>query len=241
MKVMKKLILLTALCLMCCPGIQAQNPTIVFSQNKCDYGKLTALREKSKEVVAPILNDLVQKGDLLNWGVLEHEWGDEWNWNMYYAAKDIPTFLSSFNAFIEKAQEMDPEFMSEIWETCFEHKDAMYTETMGYNSSGSGPVVKSMTMFNMPDGYSGDDVKSSIDSVNDAIRSLGYPGNGYAFYMVNDATVETQQCLVEGTWLSEEVYQVIHDSEEWQTATSNDKEMWDKIMADRMYRRYHKQ
>ena len=74
----------------------------------------------SREVLAPILNDLVQKGALLNWGIMEHQWGDEWNWNIYYAAKDIPTFLASFESFIEKAQATDPAFVSELWETCFE-------------------------------------------------------------------------------------------------------------------------
>lgn len=218
----------------------AQNPTIVFSQNKCDYGKLGELKKKSNEVMAPILNDLVQKGTLLNWGILEHSWGDEWNWNIYYAAKDIPTFLQAFDTFISEGQKKDPQFVSDLWDVCFEHKDAMYHETIGYNSSGSGPLVKSMTMFNLPTGYTGDQVKASLEEANKAIAQLGYLGNGYAFYMVTDEEVKTEQCLVEGTWLSEEVYNVIHSSQEWKDATGKDKEMWDQIMANRMYRRYHK-
>lgn len=122
-----------------------------------------------------------------------------------------------------------------------EHKDAMYTESVGYNSTGPGPTVKSMTMFNMPEGVTVDQINGSIKEANKAIAGLGYLGNGYAFYMVKDDQVENQQCLVEGTWLSQEVYEIIHDSDEWKAATSADKDMWDKIMADRMYRRYHKQ
>lgn len=220
---------------------QAQNPTVVFSQNKCDYGKLDSMREKVKEVSAPILNNLVQQGELLNWGILEHQWGDEWNWNMYYAAKDIPTFLDAFQTFVSEASKADPTFITEFWEACMEHKDAMYTESVGYNSTGTGPAVKSMTMFNLPDGVTVDQINASIKEANKAIAGLGYLGNGYAFYMVQDDEVKTQQCLVEGTWLSQEVYEIIHDSDEWKAATSADKDMWDKIMADRMYRRYHKQ
>ena len=122
-----------------------------------------------------------------------------------------------------------------------EHKDAMYTESVGYNSTGTGPAVKSMTMFNLPDGVTVDQINASIKEANKAIAGLGYLGNGYAFYMVQDDEVKTQQCLVEGTWLSQEVYEIIHDTDEWKAATSADKDMWDKIMADRMYRRYHKQ
>lgn len=238
---MKKLSTLLACLALGTMSIWAQNPTIVFSQNKCDYGNLDNLREQTRNTMAPILNNLVQEGKLINWGILEHRWGDEWNWNIYYAAKDIPTFLDAFQTMISEGTKADPEFTSRIWETCFEHKDAMYAETMGYTSTGSGPLVKSMTMFNLPDGYTGDQVKESLKIANEAIAKLGYFGNGYAFYMVKDPAVETQQCLVEGTWLSQEVYDIIHASEEWQEATTNDKEMWDQIMANRMYRRYHKQ
>ncbi len=237
---MRKHYLFFAFSLLWSGNILAQHPTVVFSQNKCDYGKLEVIRESTASVLAPILNNLVQQGDLLNWGILEHSWGDEWNWNIYYAAKDVPTFLSAFDDLVGEAMEDDPEWMNEFWEACFEHKDAMYTETMGYTSLGSGPTVKSMTMFNLPEGYTGEQVKASLEAANQAIAGLGYRGNGYAFYMVKDESVETEQCLVEGTWLSEEVYNIIHESEEWQAATSQDKEMWDQIMAKRMYRRYHK-
>ena len=238
---MKKLFFACAVILFYLSGINSQNPTIVFSQNKCDYGEMGALREDVEKIMAPILNDLVQEGKLLNWGVLEHAWGDEWNWNMYYVSKDIPVFLESFNKMISKAMNADQQFVENFWDRCFEHKDAMYTETVSYNSTGTGPLVKSMTMFNLPEGISVDAVKASIASVNNAIARLGYPGNGYAFYMVDDDEIETQQCLVEGTWLSDEVYQIIHSSKEWREATEKDGDMWDKILADRMYRRYYKQ
>jgi hypothetical protein len=96
-------------------------------------------------------------------------------------------------------------------------------------------------MFNMPEGYTAEQVKASLEVANKAIAGLGYLGNGYAFYKVTDEEVKTQQCLVEGTWLSEDVYNIIHSSKEWREATEKDSEMWDKILANRMYRRYHKQ
>lgn len=200
-----------------------------------------ALREDAKTVMAPILNELVQKGKLLNWGILEHSWGDEWNWNMYYVANDIPTFLESFNSMMSKTMDADPKFIEQYWDRCFEHKDAMYNETVSYSSTGTGPLLKSMTMFNLPEGISVDAVKASIAQVNHAIAALGYMGNGYAFYMVDDDEVKTQRCLVEGTWMSQEVYNMIHSSDEWKEATGRDQEMWDKILSERMYRRYHRQ
>ena len=39
------------------------------------------------------------------------------------------------------------------------------------------------------------------------------------------------QVLVEGIWTSEEIYDNIHDSEEWLEATSRFGDMWDQITA----------
>ena len=59
----------------------AQGPTVVLSQNKCDYRELENLNQTMAEISGPILNNLVDQGKLLSWGVLQHGWGDEWNWN----------------------------------------------------------------------------------------------------------------------------------------------------------------
>jgi hypothetical protein len=50
---------------------------------------------------APILNDLVEQGKLINWGVLTHAWGDEHNWNVFYVAERLTNL-----DFMDPAREM---------------------------------------------------------------------------------------------------------------------------------------
>lgn len=234
---MKKIYLATILSL-ALSSICAQGPTVVLSQNKCDYGKIAAINQSMSEIGAPVLDRLVEEGKLLNWGVLEHSWGDEWNWNIYYVARDLPTFLSSWDEYVQGATANGPAFIEEFWSACSEHKDAIYNETSGYNHSGSGPKLKSMTMFNLPEGITMAAVQESLNTANKAIAEMGYWGNGYKLYNVTDPAIQELQVLVEGTWLNQEAYDMIHASEAWLEATSVYGEMWDKIMAQRTYRRY---
>ena len=220
--------------------IQAQ-PVVVFSQNKCHYDRLGDLTKMMEDEGAEVLNGLVAEGKLLSWGVLQHMWGDEWNYNLYYVSPDVPTFLEAFDLYISRWREKNPEAIQSFWEMCFEHKDAIYHETVGFSSTAVGPGVKSVTLCDLPEGTSVEDVKASLEKVNAAIASIGYPGSGYSFYQVGDQEVDQYRFMVEGSWPSEQAYDKIHDSEEWKAATSEDSEMWDEILKDRLYRRFYRQ
>jgi hypothetical protein len=216
-----------------------QSPTVVYSQNKCHWDRLGDLNKMMTDDGAPVLNQLVEDGKLLSWGVLQHSWGDEWNWNMYYVAKDVPTFLDAFSSYISGLGERNAESLESFWDMCYEHKDAIYHEPVGYGSTGSGPKVKSMTMFNLPDGVTAEALSESIDDMNKTVAKIGFPGNGYQFYVVKDEEVTEQQCLVEGTWNSQKVYDTIHNHEAYEKTSEKYNDMWEKVMADRMYRRYY--
>lgn len=116
-------------------SMMAQNVTVVFSQNKCKMSKLSELQKMMEENGAAILNDLVEQEKLIDWGVLTHAWGDEYNWNVYYVAETHGQFLEAWDEFITKVRENDPEFADKLWEICWEHKDSIYTQIMGYNFS----------------------------------------------------------------------------------------------------------
>lgn len=116
-------------------SMMAQNVTVVFSQNKCKMSKISDLRKMMEENGAAILNDLVEQEKLIDWGVLTHAWGDEYNWNVYYVAETHGQFLEAWDEFITKVRENDPEFADKLWEICWEHKDSIYTQIMGYNFS----------------------------------------------------------------------------------------------------------
>jgi hypothetical protein len=217
----------------------AQGPTVVLSQNKCDYRELENLNQTMAEISGPILNNLVDQGKLLSWGVLQHGWGDEWNWNIYYVAKDHITFLNAWNEYITQVSEDDPRFQSNFFSRCFEHKDAIYSETVGSGSTGTGPKIKTMTMLNLPANVSMEDLQESLDAANNAIIEIGFPSNGYRLYQVDSDEIEEMRVLVEGVWTSQTVYDKIHSSEEWLKAINEHSFMWDNITTTRTYRKYY--
>jgi len=115
--------------------VTAQDVTVVFSQNKCKMNKLSDLQKMMEENGAVILNDLVEQEKLIDWGVMTHAWGDEYNWNVYYVAESHTKFLEAWDEFIKQVAENDPEFGDKLWEICWEHKDSIYTKIMGYGQS----------------------------------------------------------------------------------------------------------
>ena len=121
----------TLLIILLSSTIMAQSVTVVLSQNKCKMNKLGELTTMIEENGSDILNELVEQGKLINWGVLTHAWGDEYNWNVFYVAESHEKFLEAWNEFIAKANENDPEFADKLWEICWEHKDSIYTQILG--------------------------------------------------------------------------------------------------------------
>ena len=58
-------------------AIHSQSPTVVFSQNKCKFLEAASLTQSFAEIGAPVLNELVDKGELMNWGILEQLLGNK--------------------------------------------------------------------------------------------------------------------------------------------------------------------
>ena len=117
--------------------LMAQTVTVVLSQNKCKSNKISELRKMMEENGAPILDDLVEQGKLINWGVLTHAWGDEHNWNVFYVAESHSKFLEAWDEFIARVMENDPDVNEKIGDICWEHKDSIYTQIMGANMNES--------------------------------------------------------------------------------------------------------
>ena len=122
----------TMLILLISSTLMAQTVTVVVSQNKCKMNRLEELQQMVENNGKAILNDLVEQGKLYDWGVMTHSWGDEYNWVVFYVAESEAKFLEAWEEFITKSRENDPEFAEKLWEICWEHKDSMYTQTMGY-------------------------------------------------------------------------------------------------------------
>jgi hypothetical protein len=101
--------------------------TVVFSQNKCANSNMPALNAATDSVFGPILDELVSEGMLINWGVLTHAWGDDWNWNVYYGAESHRAFLDFWSEYTSRLNERHPGWWQQVWEFCTDHKDNIYT------------------------------------------------------------------------------------------------------------------
>lgn len=76
-----------------------------------------------------IARGLVDEGRLLDYGILTHAWGDEWNLLDYYVAEDIESFHAAFGELVTRLQRRDPEgeLFDEFAELCPRHKDNIYS------------------------------------------------------------------------------------------------------------------
>ena len=113
---------------------------VVYSENKCHQGHMDDLVQMTTDKWGPIMNEVVEEAKWVDWGILEHAWGNEWNWNVYYVAEDRESFFEGWDLMIKKMNEKHPGWFDEFEDWCFEHKDSMHSQRFGYslNQGDSG-------------------------------------------------------------------------------------------------------
>jgi hypothetical protein len=106
---------------------QGQPPgVLMFSQHKCPLGNVAQIGILADSLFGPVLDELVKEGKLTGWGVLEHAWGDEWNWNVWYSATTHRAFLDGWDEYIARLNRRHPGWYQRFAPLCSDHKDAMY-------------------------------------------------------------------------------------------------------------------
>ena len=78
-------------------------------------------------VFAPILNALADEGKIFGWGQLNHNWGDEWNLNFYYLAKDMDSFYDFWEEYIKTVSEKHPDAFGSTVKYFQAHIDNIYS------------------------------------------------------------------------------------------------------------------
>lgn len=76
----------------------------------------------------------------------------------------------------------------------------------------------------------------SIEQVNKAIDSIGYPDAGYQLWRVQSDTVTDYRFQINGYWPNQEVYDEIHNHELYINPTVLDKELWNNLRVIRYER-----
>lgn len=71
----------------------------------------------------------IEAGNLIDYGILVHSWGDEWNVMDYFVAEDHASFRTAWSSMVQQAQAEDPdgEEFDRFSEMCPGHKDNIYS------------------------------------------------------------------------------------------------------------------
>ena len=101
-----------------------EQPLLVVSFQKVKMGEVQNATKTVNEKFAPILNGLVDEGMLESWGLFNHTWGDEWNMNVWYVAKDMMAFEIFWDEYMKR---ISADAWKELRGYILEHKDNIYT------------------------------------------------------------------------------------------------------------------
>lgn len=108
-------------------GMNDQPGFLVLSQNIVPMAEMQTVLQQGDSLAAPVLDELVDEGLLYGWGVLTHAWGDEYNYNIYYIAKDHASFVKAFDEFVKRMGERHPDSWRKVVQHLKAHKDNMYS------------------------------------------------------------------------------------------------------------------
>jgi len=72
---------------------------------------------------------------------------------------------------------------------------------------------------------------ASLERINKAIDSIGYPDAGYQLWIVQSDTATGTRFMLNGNWPNQAVYNEIHDHELYKNANEFEDELWSTLSA----------
>ena len=109
-------------------------PLLVTSFNQVQMGKVGTVNNMMDSIFAPILNGLVDEGMLMGWGQFNHAWGDEWNVNFWYTAKDMSSFDAFWSEYVKRVSDKHPDAWGAVVKYFNAHKDNIYVIRKQYSA-----------------------------------------------------------------------------------------------------------
>lgn len=98
-------------------------------------------------------------------------------------------------------------------------------------------TLKSVSLFMDSVRVDPAELLASLERVNGAIDSVGYPDAGYQLWVIQSDTAGNYRFLINGFWPDQEAYDEIHNHELYQNAITGDEELW-KNMNSTWYNRF---
>jgi hypothetical protein len=104
-----------------------EQPLLIVSFNMVAMSDVGTVNKMGDSLFVPILKELVDEGMLYSFGSFNHNWGDEWNVNYWYTAKDMASFDLFWDEYVSRVSERHPDAWGKIVNHFQAHKDNIYT------------------------------------------------------------------------------------------------------------------
>jgi hypothetical protein len=110
------------------------NSLLVCSFNKVNLVDVGKVNKMADSVFSPILKELTDEGFIYGYGQFNHAWGDEWNVNFWYDAKDMESFSKFWSEYVKRVGERHPGVWAATVKYFQAHKDNMYVIRNQYSA-----------------------------------------------------------------------------------------------------------
>lgn len=104
-----------------------EQPLLVVSSNMVPMADMGKVNKMVDSVFTPILKELVDEGFISSFGHFTHAWGDEWNSNFWYIAKDMASFEKFWDEYVSRARKRHPDALGAVTKYFQAHKDNIYS------------------------------------------------------------------------------------------------------------------
>ncbi|NWF88083.1 MAG: hypothetical protein HXY50_01335 [Ignavibacteriaceae bacterium] len=102
-------------------------PMLVVSSNMVPMTDMGKVNKMVDSIFAPLLKELVDEGFIFSFGHFTHLWGDEWNSNFWYVAKDMASFEKFWDEYVKRGSTRHPGAFASTTKYFQAHKDNIYT------------------------------------------------------------------------------------------------------------------
>ena len=106
---------------------------VMLNQNRVNLSDQGEWVSIFREFSFPILKKMVDDGKLNRFGLMIHEWGDDWNVNVYFHNNDLEQFNQSWGEYFSVFSEKHPEQLNRVIELTVDHKDNLFLELVPEN------------------------------------------------------------------------------------------------------------
>lgn len=107
----------------------------------------------------------------------------------------------------------------------------------GQAQKPSTAQLKSIHLFDMPQGVTEAEISAVLKEMNTTIKRLGYNDAGYSLYKVEGDGSEKYRYFFEGVWPSAEAYKKIHEDKMYLESDKKASVLIKKIREAELYRR----